>query len=243
MFFKTSVAAANPHQNSDINSIIPRQQIDLKETLEALVKLARTTPRPTYQLNDRPPRHSRTFARVVILAFIVGAATVGWQHFGRFQSPGTANPALGPEIAVATAPIAGESVSEAAVSPAQTAQETIVPRSPAPPPIDAQQIETIARELAALRKTVEQLDTTTHDVAGLRQTVEQLAAGQEQLARDIAELQAAGQESSRKIASSAPRSASAPAHKPIPTPSSAKPTTETSGNLLTRVLEPFQLGR
>jgi uncharacterized protein YoxC len=94
-----------------------------------------------------------------------------------------------------------------------------------------------------LRKTVEQLDATAHDIAGLRQTVEQLAAGQKQMARDIAELQAAGQESSRKIASSASRSASASAHKLNSTPPSAKPTTETSGNLLTRVLEPFQSGR
>jgi hypothetical protein len=58
-----------------------------------------------------------------------------------------------------------------------------------------------------------------HDLAAVRQSVEQLAAGQEQMARDIAKLQTAGQDIRRRISVLPP--AAATAHKPVPPPQPA----------------------
>jgi hypothetical protein len=61
------------------------------------------------------------------------------------------------------------------------------------------------------------------DLATLRQTVEQLAAGQDQVARDIAKLEAADMEILEKIpAPPPPRPVAAPARKPMPAPPSSR---------------------
>jgi hypothetical protein len=268
MSFKSSLTEANPRQDTDViprqrnESIVPRQRTEVKE---ALSKLARTPPvdakkgrprmagpsefsvgprvtdpsleatlRPADQKNDRftserpsPSRRTpRALARFLIAALIGVAATLAWQHLGRPHSPPATNPSLGSEIAAESPPAAAASVPDASVSLAQTAQDSIAPPSPATPSLDLQQLETMARDLAAVR-----------------QSVEQLTAGQEQMARDLAKLEAARQEISRKIAAPAPRPAAAPAHKPVPTSPPAQPSPETSAELLKRVLEPFQVGR
>jgi hypothetical protein len=56
-----------------------------------------------------------------------------------------------------------------------------------------------------------------HDLAAVRQSVEQFAAGQEQMARDIAKLQTAGQDIRRRIAALPPAAATT-ARKPVPPP-------------------------
>jgi hypothetical protein len=56
-----------------------------------------------------------------------------------------------------------------------------------------------------------------HDLAAVRQSVEQLATGQEQMARDIAKLQTAGQDIRRRISALPPAAATA-ARKPLPPP-------------------------
>src|SRR5262249_61275747 len=70
---------------------------------------------------------------------------------------------------------------------------------------------------AALSPEVQQaLELMARDLADLRQTVNQLVVGQEQMARDIATLQAAEKDSRPRI--SAPEPAAAPARSPASRP-------------------------
>jgi hypothetical protein len=56
------------------------------------------------------------------------------------------------------------------------------------------------------------------DLAAVRQSVEQLAAGQEQMARDIAKLQTAGQDIRRRISALPPAATTTATRKPVPPP-------------------------
>lgn len=102
-----------------------------------------------------------------------------------------------PDIAAPIAPAVQESSPDSAqaASNARTASDVAAPIAPAvPPPEVQQQLEAIARDLAALR-----------------QSVNQLAVGQEQMARDIATL---------KTSALPPKPTAAPARKPVPNPAS-----------------------
>jgi hypothetical protein len=82
----------------------------------------------------------------------------------------------------------------------------LAPATPAASPAERQQIEQMSADLAALRLDLEQ-------VASLQQTIEQLADRQEQMARDIAKLQASDQR--QKIAMPLPRPPGAPARRRV----------------------------
>jgi len=176
---------------------------------------------------DRPSLDKRTphsLARFLLAAGVGVAATLAWQSYGGPAKQMIANavpqlgwllspPAMDPpsEIAVeqptpptvqASAPQA-TSAQAGAVAP--TASETPASTAPAAPSPELQQ----------------QLETMMHDLAAVRQSVEQLAAGQEQMARDIAKLQTAGQQTPghdiRRGISALPPAATT-ARKPVPLP-------------------------
>jgi hypothetical protein len=86
---------------------------------------------------------------------------------------------------------------------AQTVSDMVAPAAPAAPSPDMQQLKEMSLGLAALR-----------------QSVDQLAAGQQQMAGDIATAQAAEQDILHKISAPPPRPAAAPARKPVPLTSS-----------------------
>jgi hypothetical protein len=176
---------------------------------------------------DRPSlgrRTSRNLARFLVTACIGVAATLTWQSYGGtakqmiastapqltwlLSLPAT-NPPSGREIAVeqpsppavqASAPQAASAQAEAV---APTASETAASTPPASASPELQQLATMA-----------------HDLAAVRQSVDQLAAGQEQMARDIAKLKTAGQDTRRKI-SALPPTAAATARKPVSPPQPA----------------------
>jgi hypothetical protein len=167
---------------------------------------------------DRPSlgrRTSRSLARFLVTACIGVAATLAWQSYGGAAKQMIANsapqlswllslPAMNPpsgrEIAVEQ-PRQAASAQAGAVAP--TASETAAATAPTAPSPEVQQLATMA-----------------HDLAAVRQSVEQLAAGQEQMARDIAKLQTAGQDIRRRI-SALPPAAATTAHKPVPPPQPA----------------------
>jgi hypothetical protein len=187
------------------------------------------TVRPADLINDplpidRPPlgrRTSRNLARFLLTACIGVAATLAWQSYGgavRLMIASSApqlswslslpamNPPSGREIAVeqpsppavqASAPQAASAQEGAVATTASEAVASTAPTAPSP-------------ELL-------QLETMLHDLAAVRQSVEQLAAGQEQMARDIAKLQTAGQDIRRRI-SALPPAAATTARKPVPPP-------------------------
>jgi hypothetical protein len=177
---------------------------------------------------DRPSlgrRTSRSLARFLVTACIGVAATLAWQSYGGTAKQMIANsnpqlnwllawlPATNPpsdrEIAAAQSSPPAVQTSEPQVASAQagavapTASEPAASTAPTAPSPDLQQLATMA-----------------HDLAAVRQSVEQLAAGQEQMARDIAKLQAAGQDIRRRI-SALPPAAATTAHKPVPPPQPA----------------------
>jgi hypothetical protein len=176
---------------------------------------------------DRPSlgrRTSRSLARFLVTACIGVAATLAWQSYGGTAKQMIANsapqlswllslPAMNPpsgrEIAVeqpsppAVQASAPQAASAQAGAVAPTASEPAASTAPTAPSPDLQQLATMA-----------------HDLAAVRQSVEQLAAGQEQMARDIAKLQTAGQDIRRRI-SALPPAAATTAHKPVPPPQPA----------------------
>jgi hypothetical protein len=174
-------------------------------------------------------RTSRSLTRFLATACVGVAATLAWQSYGDaarqmiasaapqlgwLVSPPAMNPPSETEqpspsvIAAATPQAAGvpqatatpQAASAQVVAPAPTASETAASTAPTAPAPDLQQLAAMA-----------------HDLATVRQSVEQLAAGQEQMARDIAKLQTAGQDIRRRI-SALPPAAPTTARKPPPQP-------------------------
>jgi hypothetical protein len=189
-----------------------------------------TTHRPADRNNrpfptDRPSlgrRTSRGLPRFLVAACFGVAATLAWQSYGGtarqmiadlapqlswlLLSPPATSPPPGdertaeqPGPADFQAPAPQAASAQAGVV-ASTASETAASTVPAAPSPELQQLETMARDLAVVR-----------------QSVEQLAAGQEQMARDIAKLQTAGQDIRRRISTLPPTAATTP-RKPVPPP-------------------------
>jgi hypothetical protein len=193
-------------------------------SLDARLRPADLNPSPT----DRPSpsrRTSRSLARFLVMACAGAAATLAWQSYGGtakqmiansapqlswlLLSPPAMDPSSGREIAVeqpsppAVQASAPQAASAQAGAVASTASETAAPTAPTAPSPALQQLETMA-----------------HDLAAVRQSIEQLAAGQQQMARDIANLQTAGQDIRRRI-SALPPAAATTARKPVTPPQPA----------------------
>jgi hypothetical protein len=250
-----SPAQADPHHDSDVVLLAPKDWTDAEEALSRLAHVVSDRRRPTAgsdfsagprvtepsidatlrptDLNndpsptDRPAlsrRTSRSLARFLVMACVGAAATLAWQSYGGTAEQMIANsaprlswllslPAMNPpsgrEIAVeqpsppAVQASAPQAASAQAGAVASTASETAASTAPTAPSPELQQLETMA-----------------HDLAAVRQSVEQLAAGQEQMARDIANLQTAGQDIRRRISALSPAAATT-ARKPVPPPQPA----------------------
>jgi hypothetical protein len=149
--------------------------------------------------SERPSlgkRASRALVRFLITFCVGVAATLAWQSYGDAARDMIANssPQLG-WLAPQAAPLA------------QTVPDMVAPAAPAVASPDMQQLKETSLGLAALRQSVDQLAA-------------QFAASQQQMAGDIATLQAAEQDILHKISAPPPRPAAAPARKPVsPTPS------------------------
>jgi hypothetical protein len=133
-----------------------------------------------------------TLARVAIAVCIGASAILAWRSYGgpaiaTWAPPFTARPSADqtptpqmpdPAPEQAAAPPAVET---SAPPPAQAASQAASIAQPA---------TTAANEPGAASAERPQIETMARDLAALRQTVAQLAAGQEQLTREIAKLQA-----------------------------------------------------
>jgi hypothetical protein len=196
-------------------------------SLDATLRPAGLNPGPSP--TDRPSlgrRTSRSLSRFLVTVCIGVAVTLAWQSYGDaarqmvastapqlswLLSPPAMNAPSGDEIGVeqpsppAVQASAPQSASAQAGAVAPPASETAASTAPAAPSPELQQ----------------QLATMAHDLATVRQSVEQLAAGQEQMARDIAKLQTAGQDIRRRISALPPPAAGTPVHKPVPPPQPA----------------------
>jgi hypothetical protein len=177
---------------------------------------------------DRPSlgrRTLRSLARFLVAACLGVSATLAWQSYGGAAKQMIAdmapqlswpllslpamNPPSGPEIAVA--------------QPSPPAVQTSEPQAPS---AQVESVASTASETAASTALSEpslelrQLETMSHDLAAVRESVEQLAAGQEQIARDIAKLQTDERDMRRRIPALPPAAATT-ARKAVPPPQPA----------------------
>jgi hypothetical protein len=201
--------------------------IDVSPGLRAVEPAIDVSPRSSDFKNDqfasdRPSSGRRTFralARFFIAALIGVGALFAWQSHGdeAREMVRTWVPSLGwlssvattklpPDVdvaAVQTRPTpAGERSAQAAAlpQPAPATQTVPAPAAAATSPASAPQLEAMARDLAVVRRSVEQL-----------------AAKQEQMAHDIAALQAVEQDIREKMSSPPPpRSVRVPPRKNAP---------------------------
>jgi uncharacterized membrane protein YccC len=131
----------------------------------------------------------------VCLAAVLGAAIAWKSDFVATSKPTTDSNLAAPKQA---APAAAQA-SAAKTAPAQPAPVTQA-AAPSPSPELAKQLETMAQDLAAVRRSVEQLSAKQEQLAAAQQQLDQLAskqtqlvAKQEQLAQNLAKLQATEQ--------------------------------------------------
>jgi hypothetical protein len=234
----------DPRHEGDVVPLVPKEPPTAE--VEPLIHVS---PRPSGFKNDqfasdRPSIGRRIFRSLVrfFIAVLIGVgATLAWQSRGdeAKEIARTWAPSLGwllsvsttklpPDVDVAakqtgTTPAGQVSTQDAALSqPAALVTQTVpAPAAAATSPELVQQLEAIARDLAVVRNSVEQL-----------------AAKQEQMAHNIATLQAAEQDIRQKISSpplsravpmpprkpsvappqSATRSSSVPRPAPLPQP-------------------------
>jgi hypothetical protein len=179
-------------------------------------------------LGEKPSairRTTRAVTRFLIAVCLGIAGSLAWQSYGGAaremianrvpqlawissrpvinQGPGPAptlgQAASGPAIeASAPQPAAAQAAPVAQTAPEQTAASLAAPTAPAAPSPDHQQLDAAAR-----------------DIGALRQSVEQLAARQEQMARDMAKLQAV-ETSRHRVSAPPPHPAAAAARRPLP---------------------------
>ncbi len=147
--------------------------------------------RPSRRRPSLGKRVSRALARLLITFGIGVAATLAWQSYGDAARQMIANsfPQLG-------------WLAPQATSLAQTAPDA--PAAPALSP-EALQLKAVALGFTALRQSMDQLTA-------------QVAAGQQQVARDVAKLQAANQDILQRISTPPAHPVSAPARKPVSRP-------------------------
>jgi hypothetical protein len=198
-------------------------------------------------LIDRPSRTrraSRAFVRYLIAIGIGVAGTLAWQSYGAAakQTIAVNAPQLGwsPE---AQQMIAGWVEELGWTKPPAAAERTAEKTTSAPAAADTQQAgtphsapgaQTVAQTVpemtadtgpktempskASPGPSLEQVQQMAADLTALHQTVEQLTAGQDQMARDIAKMQAANEAILQKVSAPPPQKVSAPAPQAVAPP-------------------------
>jgi hypothetical protein len=183
-------------------SDFPEDQWSNETSVDPNVRPVDIDPRRDRFSSKRPSlgkRASRAVVRFLITFCIGVAAALAWQSYGDAarEMIASSSPQLG-WLAPQAAPLV------------QTASDIVAPAAPATPSPDLQQLKAMSLDLAAVRQNVEQLAA-------------QFAAGQQQMAGDIATLQGAQQDILHKISPPPPRPAAVPARKPVPPTSSLSP--------------------
>jgi uncharacterized protein YoxC len=194
--------------------------------------------------SNRPSIGRRVFralARFFIAVLIGVGATLVWQSYGD-EANGmvrTWAPSLAWLLPVSTTkspPVRQVSAQDAALP--QSASVTQTPAAAMTSPESVQQLETITRDLAVVRRSLEQLvaeqeqmaqavtspesvqqlEPITRDLAAVRRSLEQLAAKQEQMAQNIATLQAVEQDIRQEMSSPRQEMSSPPPSQAVPLP-------------------------
>jgi hypothetical protein len=162
--------------------------------------------RPRDDRSERlPPRRRRPLRALFRFLLAVGigvAGTLAWQAYGDMAREMAA--AAYPQQLGWLTPLTPPAKPAAATAPAPATPATVGSAAPVATP-DQQQLAGVSRSLADIRRKVEELAA-------------QVASSQQQMAGDIARLQASDQDIVAKLAAPPPRPAPRPAppHKPAP---------------------------
>jgi len=175
--------------------------------------------------NGMKRRGSRKFARYLVAICIGAAATLAWQSYGEAikRTIATRAPELG--WSAETKQLIASFVQQFGWTKSSgDAVQPTVAETPKAAPIAQIPLEATKTSIAS-SFDAEQVHQMTLDLAALRQTVERLAAGQDQLTRQVEQLQAVDMETLAKIPSPPLQSPAAPAHNSASTvaPSSRHP--------------------
>ncbi len=163
-------------------------------------------------------RGLRALVRYLIAICVGIGGTLAWQYYGETAKQLAANWAAQPGWSLAWLPF-WEPVKQ--TSPAMAAEPQPAVPSSAPNAQTAAAAQSAPQTVGQTGPTtaspdLERLDALTISLDAIRERVELLAAGQEQMASDIAKLKASDQEVRQKI-SAALRPPPTPASKPQPT--------------------------
>jgi len=161
------------------------------------------------EVKKRGSRRSRGFRRYLVGILIGVAATLAWQSYGESAK----------QIIATRAPELGWSP-DAKQMIATSIQWIGWTKPPAGLEKQAPLVAQTAPTTASLDPV--QVQQMTRDLAALRQTVEQLAGGQDQVARQIARLEAAVAELIARTPESPAQPSVSPARKPTPAPPSSR---------------------
>jgi hypothetical protein len=157
--------------------------------------------------NEIRGRHSPGFARYLVAVCVGVSAALLWQSYGEAAKRMIATKTLELGWSPETKQIIASWVKPAPLDAAANVAST--PKVPAASSPDPQQLQQIAAHIAAVQQAVER------QLGDVQVTVQQLAAGQDQIARQITELQTADEDILAKIPVPSPRLAST--RKPTPT--------------------------
>jgi hypothetical protein len=157
--------------------------------------------------------------RLFVLAALSGVAlTLLWQSYGNAAKQMIAT--LAPQLGVSLAsPDATPDDRRAALAPSSSALEAAAPQDPqptggtatAPSLAAAPAPQTSGDTGGASALNAEQMERIAREIAAIRQLLNQVTVGQEQMGRDIAKLQETEQDLRRKLTAPAPRTATSPA--------------------------------
>jgi hypothetical protein len=160
---------------------------------------------------ERSPGKQRALARVAIVVCLGAAVIWAWQSYG-----GRARDMVATLAAPVSARPAAEQTPAAQTPEAaqQKAARPVIETTPSQAASTAQPAATVANAPSTPSAKPQQVETMARDLAALRQTVDRLAAGQEQLIHEMAKLQAPKPQADKPAEKHTPRRSSAPARGP-----------------------------
>jgi hypothetical protein len=198
--------AAGRHTSSDERAGNVRDEPDVRAELPGVEPSIRVSPPPSSFQKDPFAGDKPLIGRQTIftLAGCCVAALIGVAVASQSQRLWPASGEVGAGPPQERASSTGQAPSNTAVQQSVPVAQTASLAATATPEL-AKQLETMAQDLAVVRRNLEQLSAKQEQLAAAQQQLDQLATKQEQMAQNIAKLQAPEQNIRRRISSPSPQ--------------------------------------
>ena len=198
--------AAGRHTSSDERAGNVRDEPDVRAELPGVEPSIRVSPPPSSFQKDPLAGDKPLIGRQTIftLAGCCVAALIGVAVASQSQRLWPASGEVGAGPPQERASSTGHAPSNMAVQQSVPVAQTASLAATATPEL-AKQLETMAQDLAVVRRNLEQLSAKQEQLAAAQQQLDQLATKQEQMVQNIAKLQAPEQSIRRRISSPSPQ--------------------------------------